>query len=80
MLTGGQALGRMGGNNARQQTQGQTRAATQVVVRNLWYIAGNGGLEVMRVAIGVSSGSFTEILALENEDIEGRQFILREKI
>ena len=88
MLTGGQAMGRggmgggaFGGGNVRQgQVQGNTRTSTPVVVRNLWYIAENGSLEVMRVMIGVSSGSFTEILALENEDIEGRQFILREKI
>jgi hypothetical protein len=47
-------------------------------MRNLWYIGDDGKLGVMQVRAGISSGSFTEIRSME--DIEGRQFILRERI
>jgi HlyD family secretion protein len=76
MMGGGGGGGRQG-RQGGQQGQGRT-AAPAVVFRNLWYMNGEGKLEVTRVRTGVSSGSFTEIFA--DDDFEGRQFILREKI
>ena len=64
------------GAQARQNT-GQRRQA-QVVTRNLWYINGDGRLDVMQVRTGISDGSFTEIFVAE--DFEGQQVILRERI
>ena len=49
-----------------------------IVMRNLWYIGDEGKLEVMRVRIGISSGSLTAIYS--REDTEGKQVILREKV
>jgi HlyD family secretion protein len=85
LMTGGQGMRMPGGGgrqgfNARQGGQtGQGRnAAPAVVIRNLWYLNGDGKPDVTRVRTGISSGSFTEIFA--DDDFEGRQFILREKI
>ena len=58
--------------------QGQGRSAPAVVIRNLWYINGDGRLELMRVQTGITNGSFTEIHSLQ--DLEGMQVILRERI
>jgi len=68
-----------GGRQGQSQGQGQTRtAAPAVVMRNLWYFDDEGKLEVMQVQTGISSGSYTEIYG--TPDLEGKQFILREKI
>ena len=80
--------GRMMGNRLNtRQVAGQDRGSTApIVMRNLWYISGEGKLEVMRVQTGISNGSFTEIIppalpqASPPEDLEGRQVILRERI
>jgi HlyD family secretion protein len=62
-----------------QGQQGQTQTSrTAVVMRNLWYINGDGKLEVMRVQTGISNGTSTEIRPFE--DLEGKQVILRERI
>ncbi|MCL2473251.1 MAG: efflux RND transporter periplasmic adaptor subunit, partial [Treponema sp.] len=64
---------RQGGN------QGQGRnVAAPIVIRNLWYMSGQGKLEVMRVQTGITNGLSTEIFS--GEDLEGRQVILRERI
>ena len=63
------------------QAAGQVQnsgAAPVVVMRNLWYISSEGKLEVMRVQIGITNGSLTELFSAD--DIEGRQVILRERI
>jgi len=72
--------GQFGGQAGGRQTSGTGtgRSQTAVVYRNLWYINGDGKLEVMRVETGISSGSFTEIRSFE--DLEGMQVILRERI
>jgi HlyD family secretion protein len=57
---------------------GQRRNAQVVVWRNIWFINGDGKLDVMQVRAGISDGSSTEITA--PDDYEGRQIILREKI
>jgi HlyD family secretion protein len=76
---GGRMMGIGGGRQPGQVTGRQDRNADQIIVmRNLWYIGVDGKLEVMRVRAGISSGSFTEIRA--NDDLEGKQVILREKI
>ncbi|MCL2126945.1 MAG: efflux RND transporter periplasmic adaptor subunit [Treponema sp.] len=77
MMGGGQMRMRPGFGQRQGQGQGRSQAPA-VVMRNLWYVGGEGRLEVIRVATGISSGSFTEIRS--REDLEGRQFILREKI
>jgi len=68
--------GQRGGN--RQQGGQGGRNAVAVVWRNLWFINGEGKLEVMQVRTGISDGSSTEIIV--SDDFEGRQIILREKI
>jgi len=55
--------------------QGQARA--QEGVRYLWFFNNSGELEAVRVRTGIITGSTTEIFALQ--DIEGRQFISRER-
>jgi hypothetical protein len=60
------------------QGQGQGRGAPAVVMRNLWYLNADGKLDVMQVRTGVSDGSFTEIFL--DEEFEGRQIILRERV
>jgi len=74
MVAGG---GTRVGGGGRQQAQGR-RDADAVVVRNLWYLNGDGTLGVMRVQTGITNGSFTEIIAMD--DMEGKQVILRERI
>ena len=75
--TGIVALLTGGGRNIRVvATMGQAR--TQEGIRNLWYFDNTGSLEVMQVRIGIVTGSATEIIPLE--DLEGRQFVVRERI
>ena len=87
MMGGGNPGGRMmaagggtrvGAGGGRQQAQGQGRNAGAVVMRNLWYLNGDGTLGVMRVQTGITNGSLTEIITME--DMEGKQVILRERI
>jgi HlyD family secretion protein len=76
-----QAMSGGGGRQRQQGAQqgGQRRERSQtVVMRNLWYVNGDGKLEVMRVRAGISNGSSTEISS--RDEIEGKQVILREKI
>ena len=56
-------------------TQGQARAVEGV--RYLWFFNDQGNLEAIRVRTGIITGSTTEIFALQ--EIEGRQFISRER-
>jgi HlyD family secretion protein len=80
LLTGPQGGQRMGGGRQAQGAQqGQSpNARSAVVMRNLWFINSEGKLDVIQIRAGISDGSFTEIFPAE--DIEGREFILREKI
>jgi len=91
--TGIVALLTGGGRNTRPRgTQAQARAVgDQEGVRYLWYINDNGTLDVIRVRIGIVTGTNTEIFVLESSveaegqssypgDIEGRQFISRERL
>jgi len=75
MVAGGGTRVATGG---RQQAQARGSDPDAVVIRNLWYLNGDGTLGVMRVRTGITNGSFTEIVAME--DMEGRQVILRERI
>ncbi|MDR0464617.1 MAG: efflux RND transporter periplasmic adaptor subunit [Treponema sp.] len=65
-----------GGAGNTRQTTGQARNAP--VMRNLWYVNGEGKLDVVQVLTGISDGSFTEVFLPDDND--GRQFILRERI
>ena len=77
ILTGPQVGPRMGrqGQGAQGQGSGSRNA---VVMRNLWFINSEGKLDVIQVRTGISDGSFTEIFT--DDDLEGREFILREKL
>ena len=59
------------------QDAGQSKAP-ELVTRNLWYINGEGKLEVMQVQAGITNGSFTEIHP--PEELDGKQIILRERV
>jgi len=83
IMMGPQPGPRMGGggrqSSGNQGNQGGQRRNTQVIVwRNLWFIGGEGKLDVIQVRTGISDGSSTEIIV--PDDFEGRQIILREKI
>ena len=75
-MGGGRQFGMMPGSRPGAGQGGNSSPA--VVMRNLWFINGNGILEVMEVQIGISSGSFTEIHVAD--DMEGKQVIMRERI
>ena len=71
----------MGGGGGSRQVAGSAQGRglqPAFVTRNLWFISGNGKLETMQVEAGISDGLITEINSAEN--LEGRQFIVREKI
>jgi len=71
--------GRQSSGQGGQGGQGGQRRNTQVIVwRNLWFVGGDGKLDVVQVRTGISDGSSTEIIV--PDDFEGRQIILREKI
>jgi len=79
--TGAQAIAAMMGGGGGRMTMGGGGAGRLMGgagVRHLWYLNGDGSLGVMQVRTGISDGSFTEIIALE--DMEGKQVILRERI
>jgi HlyD family secretion protein len=79
IMMGGPPRGmRRGGN--RQGSGQDDKLEQAIVMRNIWYMNDEGKLDVMQVQAGISDGSFTEIRAVNNEDINGRQVILREKI
>ena len=48
------------------------------VMRNMWFINGQGILEVMQVQVGLSVGTFTEIYL--DDSFEGKEVILRERV
>jgi len=70
--------GQRGGNRPQGEQAGQRRNTQAIVWRNLWFINGEGKLDVMQVRAGISDGSSTEIFV--PDDFEGRQIILKEKI
>jgi HlyD family secretion protein len=80
LMIGPQPGPRMGGGGRQSSGgQGNQGRGTQVVVwRNLWFVSGEGKLDVIQVRTGISDGSSTEIFV--PDDFEGRQVILREKI
>jgi HlyD family secretion protein len=49
-----------------------------MVMRNIWYLNGEGKPDVIRVRTGGTNGSLTEIVS--TEDLEGKQVILRERL
>jgi len=69
---------RMGGGRQQPNAQGGGQGRGAVVMRNLWFVNGDGKLDVMQVRIGISDGSSSEVFLPEN--FEDRQFILREKV
>ncbi|MCL2801939.1 MAG: efflux RND transporter periplasmic adaptor subunit [Treponema sp.] len=84
IMMGPQTGAQRGMGGGRQQSGSQNnntsarRSAPAVVMRNLWFIADDGKLQVMQVRTGISDGSFTEIIT--DDDIGDIQIILRERI
>jgi HlyD family secretion protein len=77
----------MSGTGSRQTVQGSRQSSgtqntpnrrTQVVMRTLWFVNNDGRLEVIQVRTGISDGSSTQVFL--QDDFEGRQVILRERI
>ncbi|MCL2213985.1 MAG: efflux RND transporter periplasmic adaptor subunit [Treponema sp.] len=77
-MGGGARMMMPSGNSgsSRQASTGQAR--NEPVMRNLWYINGDGKLDVMQVLTGISDGSFTEVYL--SADSDSMQVILRERI
>ncbi|GHV01538.1 hypothetical protein FACS189485_00090 [Spirochaetia bacterium] len=79
---GGGPMGGPGGarvmESGSQSSGRSSAAASTVVMKNLWYLNGEGKLEVMRVQTGITNGTSTEIRP--TEDLEKMQIVLREKI
>jgi HlyD family secretion protein len=79
LLTGQQSGANRMTGGARRNAQDQARPARDaVVMRSLWSIGGDGKFEVTRVRTGITNGTLTAIYPDEN--LEGKQVILREKI
>jgi len=72
----------MGGGTRRQASGagsgGRSSRRPAIVYRNLWFFSGDGKLEVIQVRTGISDGVNTEIIT--EEDLAGKQVILRERI
>jgi len=77
MMTGGGQRRQPAGQGRQGQEQGPGRSV-QIVMRNLWFVNGDGKIDCLQVRAGISDGSSTEIIS--EEEFEGRQVILREKI
>ena len=89
LMMGQQSGARMMGGGTRQAGGAQGRQASfqgaeqgrrqnAVVMRNFWFINDEGKLDVIQVRTGISDSSFTEVFL--DEEFEGRQVILRERI
>ena len=60
------------------QQGGGRNPAAMIVMRTLWFFNSDGRLEVMQVRTGISDGSSTQIIS--EEELEGQQVILRERL
>jgi len=70
---------RSGGTRQPSGQGGQGGQRRNVIVwRNIWFVGGDGKLDVVQVRTGISDGTSTEIIV--PDEFEGRQIILREKI
>jgi HlyD family secretion protein len=70
------------GNGSRTKAADQAEGAPAApAVKNLWVVNGNGELGVLRVAVGVSDGTNTEVtpVAGQDLDLEGMKVIVKEK-
>jgi len=69
------------GTRQPSNTQSGSRSAQAIVViRTLWFLNADGKLDVMQVRTGISDGSSTQIIPLSDEELEGQQVILRERL
>jgi HlyD family secretion protein len=76
---GGLVMPVRGGGFRRNRNQSASGTNNDVPeIRSLWYMNDTGVLETMLVEIGISDGSFTEIITEEN--LEGLSVINRERI
>jgi HlyD family secretion protein len=67
---------RPGGNGPGTEARLPGQAMTPP--KPLWFMDGNGRLDCFLAQSGISDGSFTEI-RVRNEEVEGRQIIVRER-
>ncbi|MDR1239373.1 MAG: efflux RND transporter periplasmic adaptor subunit [Treponema sp.] len=75
------AGGGSGMSAGRAGVSGEGREAARL--GTLWFMGENGKPACLRVRVGISDGSYTEVQALgpgEPEEFEGREIILRERI
>ncbi|MDR2111294.1 MAG: efflux RND transporter periplasmic adaptor subunit, partial [Spirochaetaceae bacterium] len=77
---GGAGTGGAGAGNGGAGGPGNGGGREGVRMGNLWFMDGGGRPACLRVRVGISDGSFTEVAAPGGEDLEGREIILREKI
>ena len=74
----------MGGGGGRQQSnpqgQGQRQTQAAIVMRTIWFFNSDGKLDVMQLRTGISDGSSTRIFSSSEEELEGKQVILRERL
>jgi HlyD family secretion protein len=71
---GGSRTGSAGAAGSAGEGQAAMRMGT------LWFMGENGKPACLRVRAGISDGSYTEVEALNGEELEGREIILRERI
>jgi len=77
MGQGRQNQNAQGGSSTQGGTNQGNNSTPQAAIRNLWFINSDGKLDVVKVQIGISSGTFTEIRDAQN--LEGKQIIVKEK-
>jgi HlyD family secretion protein len=67
-----------GGSASGGSAPGGSASGGPAPMKNLWFINGEGKLDLVRVRTGITNGTHTEVRS--GEDLEGLRFILREKI
>jgi HlyD family secretion protein len=72
--------GGSGGENNAAGGNGRAGAAGAPRMGNLWFIDDKGRPACIRVRVGISDGSFTEVQTPAAGELEGREIILRERI
>lgn len=85
LMLGSGPAGRQGRPPVPQEPGQSLRVAGEAPSRPraLWFISEQGGVDLLLVRTGMSDGSFTEVHPLEglsDEELEGREIILRERV
>jgi len=78
LMMGPQQGQRQGGGRQGGGGQNTGRNTNVVVMRTLWFFNAEGKIDVMQIRTGINDGSSTQIFV--DDDLEGMQVILRERI